>query len=73
MCAGCVPPPLPQTIMERPDAMYAEVKDTRTKEEIEAAIAEDESKARAVVLEMVRGWPLAGPCLGFLLGQYPAM
>ena len=46
-------PPL-QTIMERPDAALAEVKDTRTKEEIEAAIAEDESRARAVVLEMVR-------------------
>ncbi len=52
VCAECVN--YGQAVMERPDACDSAVVDTRTPDEIQAAIKADESRARAIVLEMVR-------------------
>jgi hypothetical protein len=46
--------PVEESIMERPDAETIHSVDTRSSEEIEASLKAGESKARAVVLEMVR-------------------
>lgn len=48
--------PADESIAERPDAATITTIDTRSDAEIEASMKAAESKARAVVLEMVRRW-----------------